>query len=234
MEWRVGTSGFAYKEWKGEFYPEDIASSAMLSFYASRLTSVEINNTFYRLPRESVLEGWAGQVGDGFRFAIKASRRITHIKRLKDPGDETEYLFRVLAVMGEKLGCVLFQLPPNMKKDLERLGAFLGMLPPGVRCAFEFRHESWLDGEVLERLRASNCALVMADTDESPVTEIVPTADWGYLRLRKDSYNATALRAWSNRIEGQGWKAAYVFFKHEGQASPSTAEAMLASVGRSA
>lgn len=220
MQLRVGTSGFSYKEWKGSFYPEDVGADGMLGYYASKLTTVEINNTFYRLPKESVLEGWAAQVPDDFRFAIKASRRITHNKRLKDAGDETEYLFRVLAALGPKLGCVLFQLPPNLKLDVERLDAFLKLLPPGARCAFEFRHDTWYVDEVYDKLRAGNHALVMADTEDAPVDEIISTADWGYVRLRAEDYETKDLKEWSKKIRGgggEGWKSAFVFFKHEGE-----------------
>lgn len=228
MELLVGTSGFSYKEWKGSFYPDDLPDAQMLAHYASKLPTVEINNTFYRLPKESVLEAWAAQVPDAFRFAIKASRRITHNKRLKDAADETEYLFRVLAALEAKLGCVLFQLPPNMKKDAERLHAFLALLPPGARCAFEFRHPSWMDEEVFALLRARNCALVAADTDDNPADEIVPTADWGYLRLRKEDYDKKAVTAWAKRIGAQQWGEAFVFFKHEGEGSaPALALALL-------
>ena len=154
MQLHVGTSGFSYKEWKGPFYPGDLPAKAMLGFYAERLGSVEINNTFYRLPKASVLEAWCEQVPEAFRFVIKASRRITHFKRLKDAGDETAYLLRTVAALGERLGCLLFQLPPNLKLDLPRLDAFLRELPAGVPAAFEFRHPSWACAEVLDRLRA--------------------------------------------------------------------------------
>ncbi len=228
MELLVGTSGYSYKEWKGVFYPEKTKPDAMLGLYAERLGTVEINNTFYRLPKESVLETWASQVPDGFRFSIKASRRITHMKRLKDAGDETEYLFRVLGALGERLGCVLFQLPPNLKMDVERLEAFLGLLPPGVRCAFEFRHDSWYVDEVYELLGGGNHALVMADTADDPVAEIVSTADWGYLRLRAEDYGKKDLRAWLKKIEGVGWERAFVFFKHEDEGdAPRLASEML-------
>lgn len=213
----VGTSGYSYKEWKGAFYPEKIKPGDMLGEYARHLGTVEINNTFYRLPKESVLEAWAGCVPESFRFAIKASRRITHLKRLKEAGDETEYLFRVLGALGEKLGCVLFQLPPNMKFDEARFAAFLELLPPGARCAFEFRHDSWYVDEVYERLRAGNRALVMADTEEAPVDEIISTADWGYVRLRAEDYESKDLKGWAKRIRAEGWRDAFVFFKHEGE-----------------
>ena len=232
MKLLVGTSGFSYKEWKGSFYPKDLADAQMLTHYAGKLPTVEINSTFYRLPKESVLEGWASQVPDGFRFAIKASRRITHLKRLKETADETEYLFRVLGALGAKLGCVLFQLPPNMKRDMDRFGAFLELLPPGAKCAFEFRHDTWYTDEVYDRLRAGNHALVMADTEESPVEEIISTADWGYVRLRAEDYEKKDLKAWTKRIRGEGWKDAFVFFKHEGEGdAPRLAGELLQTAG---
>src|SRR5712692_9776474 len=188
MKLHVGTSGYSYKEWKGNFYPEKLPAKEMLSYYASRLPAVEINNTFYRLPQASMLENWKAQVPAGFRFSLKASQRITHFKRLKNAGDETAYLLKTASVLGERLGVVLFQLPPNMKKDAERLKCFIELLPAEVRAAFEFRHESWFDDEVLGLLRDREHALVVSDTDERPLSEIVSTAPWGYLRLRRTAY----------------------------------------------
>ena len=161
MDLRIGTSGYSYKEWQGDFYPEKIASGDMLAFYGERLSSVEINNTFYRLPRASVLETWAEAVPDDFRFVIKSSRRITHMKRLKDAGDETGYLMETLGALGPKLGAVLFQLPPNMKKDVDRLATFLDLIP-GVPAAFEFRHETWIDDEVHTLLGERGCTLCLS------------------------------------------------------------------------
>jgi uncharacterized protein YecE (DUF72 family) len=223
MQLHVGTSGYSYKEWKGPFYPEKLRPADMLRFYAERLPAVEINNTFYRLPKASVLESWASQVPAGFRFAIKASRRITHFKRLKEAGDETDYLLRTTATLGERLGVVLFQLPPKLAKDLERLERFLAILPQGTRAAFEFRHDSWLDEEVYAALRRRNCALCLADTEEATVDgderaaggPLLSTADWGYLRLRRPDYTREALAGWAERIRGSGWRDAFVFFKHE-------------------
>ena len=141
MHLLVGTSGYSYKEWKGNFYPEDLSDKEMLRYYGTKLSTVEINNTFYRLPKESVLKSWADQVPAEFQFVIKASQRITHIKRLKDAGDETEYLLRIIRVLWlHASACILFQLPPNLKKDLPRLEQFLKHLPGDTRAAFEFRH----------------------------------------------------------------------------------------------
>ena len=215
MKLHVGTSGYSYKEWKGNFYPEDLPAKEMLSYYSRRLPAVEINNTFYRLPQPSMIENWRDQVPATFRFSIKATQRITHIKRLKNCADETKYLLDTAALMGERLGVVLFQLPPNSKKDSERLKDFLALLPPDKRAAFEFRHESWFDDEILELLRAHDCALVVSDTDEKPLEEIISTAQWGYLRLRKTNYEPPDLADWMKRVQEQKWKDAFVFFKHE-------------------
>jgi len=211
----VGTSGYSYKEWKGNFYPEDLPAKEMLSYYSRRLPAVEINNTFYRLPQPSMIENWKEQVPESFRFSIKATQRITHIKRLKNCAEETKYLMETAALLGEKLGVVLFQLPPNSKKDAERLRDFLASLPANTRAAFEFRHESWAEDEIDDLLRARNCALVVSDTDEKPLTSINATADWGYLRLRRTSYSDDDLKSWMQLVKDQKWKDAFVFFKHE-------------------
>ena len=217
MELHVGTSGYSYKEWKGSFYPDDLAAKDMLAYYGERLSAVEINNTFYRLPKSSVLENWSSQVPDTFRFSIKASRRITHFARLKaEAQDPTEYLISTLAALGPKLGVVLFQMPPNLKKDVERLRAFLEMLPEGTPSAFEFRHESWADDEVHDALRARGMAMVIADTEDSEVDgPMVTTAPWGYLRLRRPDYSEEDLSRWVERLADTGWQRAFVFFKHE-------------------
>ena len=215
MKLHVGTSGYSYKEWKGNFYPEDLPAKEMLSYYSRRLPAVEINNTFYRLPQPSMIENWKAQVPARFRFSIKATQRITHIKRLNNVADETKYLLETAALLEERLGVVLFQLPPNMKKDSERLKAFLGLLPANARTAFEFRHETWFDDEVFSLLRAKDSALVVSDTDEKPLTEIISTANWGYLRLRRTSYDENDLMNWLQRVREQKWKDAFVFFKHE-------------------
>ena len=217
MELHVGTSGYSYKEWKGSFYPEDLATKDMLSWYGERLNAVEINNTFYRLPKESVLESWANQVPERFRFSIKASRKITHFARLKEDAREpTEYLLSTVGTLGARLGVILYQMPPNLKKDAERLAGFLGMLPSGIKGAFEFRHESWHDDEVRELLSGRGMALVCADTEEGEDDEpIVPTASWGYFRLRRPGYDDEALARWADRLRETGLEEAFVFFKHE-------------------
>lgn len=215
MDLYVGTSGYSYKEWKGSFYPEKLAARDMLPYYASKLPAVELNNTFYRLPQRSMVESWKAQVPDNFRFSVKASQRITHFKRLKDAADETKYMLDTVSALEERLGVVLYQLPPNMKKDLERLETFLRNLPANPPAAFEFRHPTWFDNDVLELLRSENRALCISDTDDLPATHIDKTADWGYLRLRRVVYSAADLREWINRMKAQDWKTTFVFFKHE-------------------
>jgi uncharacterized protein YecE (DUF72 family) len=210
----AGTSGFSYKEWKGSFYPEDLPADRMLAYYSERLPAVEINNTFYRMPKPALLESWAAEVAPEFRFVLKASQRITHFKRLKDTGSDVEYFFGVASTLGERLGPVLVQLPPNLKKDLPRLEAFLATLPAGARAAFEFRHASWFEEDVFEVLRGKGAALCVAE-DEELATPLVATAPWGYLRLRRQDYDGAAVAAWADRVRAQSWSEAYVFFKHE-------------------
>ena len=239
MRIAVGTSGYAYKEWKGSFYPADLPADGMLRFYGSRFAAVEINNTFYRMPTEKVLLGWAADVPDGFTFVLKASQRITHRKRLKDAGEEVAYFMKTANVLGPKLGPTLFQLPPNLKKDLPRLTDFLSRVPETWRSAFEFRHASWLDDDVFAALKGRNAALVIADTDpeegeSEPLTiPMVPTADWGYLRLRRAAYTAADLERWATTVQEQPWKDAFVFFKHEeAGAGPKLVDAFTALLPR--
>ena len=217
MNIHAGTSGYSYKEWKGSFYPEDLPAAKMLSFYANNFDTVEINNTFYRMPEAKMVEKWAGEVPDRFVFVLKAPQRITHQKRLVDAGDDVRHFFEVASVLGPKLGPLLFQLPPFAKKDIAKLRDFLRILPPGQRCAFEFRHASWFDEETYAALREKNAALCAADTDEvsDPESVLIPTADWGYLRLRRTEYADGELSAWARRVTRQPWADAFVFFKHE-------------------
>jgi uncharacterized protein YecE (DUF72 family) len=214
MEVLAGTSGYSYKEWKGPFYPEKLPADEMLHFYAGRLRTVEINNTFYRMPDQTVLSRWSEQVPDDFAFSVKAPRRISHDRRLREADSDVAEFLRRTAVLGKKLGPVLFQLPPFMKKDLPRLADFLGLLPATLRAAFEFRHTSWQDDAVYEILRARGAMLCMADTDEGE-TPLVSTSDAGYLRLRREQYDDRDLRAWVEQIAAQPWHRAYVYFKHE-------------------
>lgn len=211
----AGTSGWQYKEWKGSFYPDAMPTDGMLSYYADRFRTVEVNNTFYRMPKESVLQGWAERVPDGFSFVLKASQRITHHARLKETAiDSLDYLLRTAAALGDRLGPILFQLPPNMKKDSARLAEFLEHVPAGTRAAFEFRHPSWLEDDVFDLLRAHDLALCIASTEEEE-TPLHATAGYGYLRLRKEAYEEGELEAWAERIRARPWTETYVFFKHE-------------------
>jgi uncharacterized protein YecE (DUF72 family) len=216
----AGSSGYAYKPWKGPFYPADLPDSGMLGFYASRLPTVEINNTFYRLPKRTTLEDWAEKTPDGFRFVLKASRRITHMARLKDCGETVGYLFETASALGEKLGPVFFQLPPYLKKDLALLEDFLAILPEGRKAALEVRSSSWFDDDVYDALRRRDVALCIAERDEKEKdTPFIATASFGYLRLRRAAYSDADLDAWAARIKEQPWSEAYVFFKHEDEAA---------------
>jgi uncharacterized protein YecE (DUF72 family) len=215
MKILAGTSGYAFKEWKGNFYPADLKDDGFLGFYASRFPAVEINNTFYRLPKENVLQEWAAQVPETFTFALKASQRITHHARLKEESADTvDFLLRNTARLGDRLGPILFQLPPNLKKDVNRFRGFLGLLPSDRRYVFEFRHESWFDDEVYDAMRERDIAMCIAEQDDFKCP-VVCTATWGYLRLHKLDYQATELTAWASCVTSQQWKDAYVFFKHD-------------------
>jgi uncharacterized protein YecE (DUF72 family) len=214
MDVRVGTSGFSYKEWKGSFYPEDLPNAKMLGFYAERFETVEINNTFYRMPTPEVLQGWASQVPSGFSFVLKASQRITHQKRLADVAQPVGFFFETAKVIADRLGPVLVQLPPYLKKDVARLDAFFDLVPAGFRIAIEVGGDTWLDDEVYEVLRRRGAALVAIDDPKKRVP-IVPTADFGYFRLRETKYDDAALARWAEDVLAQPWKEAYVFFKHE-------------------
>jgi uncharacterized protein YecE (DUF72 family) len=231
MNVHVGTSGFSYKEWKGTFYPADIKADGMLRFYGGHFDTVEINNTFYRMPNAAGLAQWCSQVPEGFQFILKAPQRITHQKRLANIDDDVAYFFAAATALEGRLGPALFQLPPYLKKDLGKLEGLLRLLPPGRRAAVEFRHDSWKDDEVLACLRKANAALCIADTDEEPLDAIQPTADWGYLRLRKVEYDDAALAAWAGRVKAQSWKDAFVFFKHEDEGTgPRFAKTFLAAL----
>ena len=223
----AGTSGYAYKEWRGSFYPEDIKNDGMLAYYARQFRTVEINNTFYRLPSEKVLRQWVDRVPEDFTFALKASQRITHHKRLKDAGEPLEYLLRTARVLAERQGPILFQLPPNMKKDIERLRDFLALLPVRTEAAMEFRHLTLFDEEVYAALRVHNVAFCVADTEEgAPETET--TASFGYLRMRREHYDDAELGSWVEWIRRQNWERAFVFFKHEDAgAGPALAKRFL-------
>jgi uncharacterized protein YecE (DUF72 family) len=210
----VGTSGWSYKQWKGSFYPADLPSDDMLRHYAGRLPTVEINNSFYRIPKEKHL----------LEFVLKASRRITHNYRLSHADDSLEYFLRTVNCLGDRMGPTLFQCPPSLRKNVELLREFLGRVPRTWRAAMEFRHDSWFDDEVYEALRSHDMALVGVDEDEK-TTPLVPTASWGYLRLRKTEYGEEELQAWAERVRAQPWGEAFVFLKHdeESAAGPDAA-----------
>lgn len=213
---RAGTSGFSYDEWKGLFYPDDLPASERLRFYASELPTVEINNTFYRMPKSDVVASWFEDTPPDFRFVLKASRRITHFSKLKDVADSVEYLFKVSAILRDKLAATLFQLPPWLRKDVALLRDFLDTLPAGSRAALDFRHLSWFDDEVYALLRSKDVALCGGDPEDDGVASpLVATASFGYLRLRDRDYDDAALDVWAERVRAQPWQEAYVFFKHE-------------------
>ena len=226
MKLHAGTSGYAFKEWKGSFYPDELRDDAMLGYYASKFPTVEINNTFYRLPKEHVLQEWAAQVPASFTFAIKASQRITHHARLKpECASALEFLLKNTESVSDRLGPVLFQLPPNLKKDFPRLRTFLELLPAGRRYTLEFRHESWFDDEVFDALRARDIPLCITEQPEF-ASPIVATATWGYARLHRFDYDAAALAAWATKLGAQPWSEAFVYFKHdegEGSGPPAVA-----------
>lgn len=211
----IGTSGFQYAEWKGNFYPEDLPAAKMLPFYAERFSTTEINYTFHRIPAPKTIDNWKMQTPEKFRFALKAPQKITHWLKLRDCSDTLEYFVKVAGGLAERLGPLLFQLPPNFKKDAEILGSFLRELP-SIRAAFEFRHESWFDDGIFELLRSRNIALCIADTD-ALVTPKRITADYGYLRLRREDYTKSDVETWADFIREQdsNWKDAFIYFKHE-------------------
>lgn len=221
MKIHVGTSGYGYKEWKGIFYPEKISPKEMLRFYGERLNAVEINYTFYHMPTGGILTSWAEQVPDDFAFALKAPQVITHLKQLRNVGEETDYFFRTLSVLERKLGPALFQFPKSFhaKKNRPALEEFLPLIPGNVQCAFELRSPTWLDAGIADLLRERGFSLCIEDTDENPAHEIVSTAPWGYLRLRRSDYTDADLSLWLDRILAQKWGEAFVFFKHEEEAT---------------
>ena len=231
MVLRIGTSGYSYKEWKGTFYPETIKAADMLSSYAQRLGTVEINNTFYKLPTRKLLDTWAAQVPENFRFVLKVSQKITHFKRLKGVEEETGFLVESVKTLGPKFGALLVQIPPNMARDDERLSAFLELLPRRMKASFEVRNATWMDPAVFALLEKHDVALVASQTDEEPEPKLVRTAQWGYLRLRKSAYTPDELADWSRKIADMGWEEAFVFFKHE-QIGPDLAQKLTAAAAK--
>lgn len=228
----AGASGYSFKEWKGDFYPEKIKPEDMLAYYAERLPTVEINNTFYQMPKTAVLENWARLVPPAFRFAIKASRRITHFARLKADAsaENVRFLYRQLATLGDKRGPVLFQLPPFLKKDLPRLQEFLQLLPDGHRAAFEFRNDSWFDDDVHAALKGAGASLCFSEREDGSPPALVETAPWGYVRLRLETYSQEALEQWAARLAQTGWRDTFVYFMHEPTA-PAQAQALMKAAG---
>jgi uncharacterized protein YecE (DUF72 family) len=224
----AGASGYSFKEWKGSFYPEKIKAEDMLKFYGERLPTVEINNTFYRMPKAAVLENWAAQTPASFRFAIKASRKITHFARLKagECAENVQFLYDQLATLGDKRGPVLFQLPPFLKKDLPRLQAFLELLPDDHRAAFEFRNDSWFDDEVYKALEAAGASLCFSEREDGSPPALAETAVGGYVRLRLEAYSDSDLKQWAQRLGQTGWDTTYVYFMHEPTA-PQYAQALM-------
>ena len=217
MRLLAGASGYSFKEWKGSFYPAKLKPEGMLEFYAERLPTVEINNTFYQMPKVAVLENWARSTPPAFRFAIKASRRITHLSRLKadSAADSLAFLYKNLAALGEKRGPVLFQLPPFLKKDLPRLREFLALLPERHAAAFEFRNDSWFDDDVYAALRDAGAALCLSERADGAPPPLVETAPWGYVRFRLESYSETDLQQWARRLAATAWREIHVYFMHE-------------------
>lgn len=212
----IGTSGFQYAEWKGTFYPEDMSAAKMLPYYAERLSTTEINYTFHRIPSGKSIEGWYQATPERFKFSLKAPQKITHFAKLRNCGDTLRFFHQVITDLEGKLGCVLFQLPPGLKKDTSLLQTFLLDVPEGMRCAFEFRHASWFEEEIYDLLRAKNLALCIADSEKLSTPDVA-TADYGYLRLRREDYQEADVARWAEAIKAKEgkWSDAFVYFKHE-------------------
>ncbi len=229
----AGASGYSFAAWKGTFYPDTMRPDGMLAWYAARLPTVEINNTFYRMPKVSVLQGWAATAPDNFRFAIKASRRITHLSRLKadSAAEPLRFLYGNLAALGDRRGPVLFQLPPNLKKDLPRLADFLALLPDDHRAAFEFRNATWFDDDVYAALHGSKAALCLSEREDNEPPPVVQTAPWGYVRLRLETYDDASLNRWAGAIANTAWQTTHVYFMHEPTA-PGYAQALMSIASR--
>ncbi|HEX7114197.1 MAG TPA: DUF72 domain-containing protein [Steroidobacter sp.] len=233
MAYWIGTSGYNYPEWKGSFYPEKLAAAKMLPYYAERFPTVEINNTFYRAPTEKTLRGWAEQTPQKFRLTLKAPKRITHEARLRDCSDHVRYFVDTARTLGPKLGALLFQLPPFLRKDVVLFDKFLDTLPEGVCAAFEFRHASWLDPEIYERLRARNLALCIADSEKMS-TPLEITADYAYFRLRDEGYTAQDIQRWAQTLKEKtaASREVFVYFKHEEAGiGPEFARQLMAALG---
>jgi uncharacterized protein YecE (DUF72 family) len=224
----AGASGYSFKEWKGTFYPEKMKPEEMLAWYSARLPTVEINNTFYQMPKAAVLENWTKTTPEKFQFAVKAPRRITHMSRLKadTAADSVSFLYTTLATLEAKRGPVLFQLPPFLKKDLPRLSEFLALLPDGHGAAFEFRNDSWFDDDVYDALRAAGASLCLSEREDNAPPPLVETASWGYVRLRLETYSDADLQQWAARLAATAWRDVYVYFMHEPTA-PAYAQTLM-------
>ncbi len=224
----AGASGYSFKEWKGTFYPPEMKPDGMLAYYSERLPTVEINNTFYRMPKTEVLANWAATVPANFRFSIKASQRITHMSRLKaeSAAEPLGYLYRNLAALGARRGPVLFQLPPHLKKDLPRLVDFLALLPGGHNAAFEFRSDTWFADDVYDALKAAGAALCLSEREDNAPPPLVETAPWGYVRLRLETYTDADLKQWVRTLEATSWSEVFAYFMHEPTA-PAYARALM-------
>ena len=216
MNFWIGTSGFQYAEWKGTFYPQDLSTAKMLPFYAERFSTTEINYTFRRIPSAKTIENWWKSTPERFKFSLKAPQKVTHFSKLRDCGDTLRYFYQVIFDLEGKLGPVLFQLPPAFKKDAPLLTEFLHDFPTGMKAAFEFQHASWFDDEILALLKSKNLALCIADSEKLS-TPVVATADYGYLRLRREDYQSSDVIRWAEALrEKEGiWSDAFVYFKHE-------------------
>ena len=216
---RIGASGFSYREWLGRFYPEKLAGAKMLAYYAERLPTVEINYTFRAMPRRAMLEGWAAKTPAHFRFALKAPQRITHFARLRATGETLDYFIETAQALGERLGPVLFQLPPDLARDDALLADFIAQIDRRVQAAFEFRNSSWFAPPVLETMRSGGAALCVAET-EKLASPIEATASQVYLRLRKENYDETSLSQWAQqiRILAAAANEIFIYFKHEAAA----------------
>ncbi len=215
MSLLVGTSGYSHAEWKGSFYPEKISQKKMLEYYAQRFPTVEVNYTFRNLPTQKVVENWAQQVPDTFRFALKGSQSITHYKRLQNAEQDTDNFLNAAAFLKGRQGPVLFQMPPSFKKDVPRLDTFLKHIAGRAKTALEFRNATWFDNETFDCLRAHSAVLCVADGDDLPQTDLIRTANWGYVRLRDDNYTDERLQDWLRRIRSHKWNESYIFFMHE-------------------
>ena len=224
----AGASGYSYKEWRGIFYPQNMKPEGMLAWYGERLSTVEINNTFYQMPKASVLEHWAKSTPEHFRFAIKAPRRITHLARLKPDivSESIGFLYKTLAALGVKRGPVLFQLPPSMKKNLVRLTEFLRLLPAGHQAAFEFRNDSWFADDVYDALKDAGVALCLSEREDKAPPPLIETAQMGYVRLRLEAYADHELQQWADRLTATAWREIYVYFMHEPTA-PAYAQTLM-------